>query len=127
MELEGKVDLPPGAVIRPMPAKLSPNLELDGVHRIDSADNSWIEHFEFKSQYHVNSRRQRMKYVCGLYLGPEDLPILSTMIVVLPDNFPKSYEEMPSYDVPGVVSFAFRTVKLFEVELLSNKQELIKI
>ena len=113
----GEPDLPPGSQISVASKEIAPNFEVDGVLRITTPDGfSWLDHSEFKSRYRSGTQIQRMKYGFALYLGPETLPIRSTMFVILPDHFLKNYEELPPYEAPGVVSLRFRTLKVWELE-----------
>ena len=115
--LSGDEDLPPGSEIAVASMEIAPNFEVDGVLRITTPDGlSWLDHYEFKSRYRSDTQIQRMKYGFALYLGPETLPIRSTMLVILPDDFPKNYEELLPYEIPRVVSLRFRTLKVWEFE-----------
>ena len=115
--LSGDEDLPPGSEIAVASMEIAPNFEVDGVLRITTPDGlSWLDHYEFKSRYRSDTQIQRMKYSFALYLGPETLPIRSTMLVILPDDFPKNYEELLPYEIPRVVSLRSRTLKVWEFE-----------
>ncbi len=45
-----------------------------------------------------------------------NLPVECTLAIVYPDRLPKIYMELPSLEIPGLLSIRFQTVKLWEID-----------
>ncbi len=107
-------ELPEGAIIEPLVQEVPFKLpELDYWFKVSADGAEWADVFEFKARYVSHMQAQVFDYSLRARLAT-GLPVNTTIIVAMPERFPKRYREIPPIEIPRLIRNRYHTVKLWE-------------
>lgn len=107
-------ELPEGAIIEPLVQEVPFKLpELDYWFKVSAGGAEWADVFEFKARYVSHMQAQAFDYSLRARLAT-GLAVNTTIIVAMPERFPRRYREIPPIEIPRLIRNRYRTVKLWE-------------